>query len=332
MKREWDRKMGMIVKEPAGFRVVGTPLWIDARLSRRLCVISHAHADHVAPHEHTVATPTTLALLGLNGQRGATACQTEHPFSIGKVRLELLSAGHLPGSAQLLVEMEGVRILYTSDLYDQPQQFAEPLVTRSCDLLILDATYGTPQHRFPGRQEAADRLREEVSRVLGRGGTPLVLVEGSLGRAQEILKELSGQGHPLVASRSICRWNRRYRELGMPAAACMPYAGRPTRGSVLVFPMKSRGLEGLGKIQNLCKIACSGQEANSATCRRLGVDRIVPFVDHADFDGLLRLVESIRPHKTLTVFGYPETLAQALRERGQPAEPLAESDQMGFDF
>jgi Cft2 family RNA processing exonuclease len=175
-------------------------------------------------------------------------------------------------------------------------------------------------------------LRDEVRIVLETGGTPLVLVEGSLGRAQEILMELAKDGHKLVASRSIFRWNNLFNKLGLKPADCRVYSGRPDRGSVLVYPMRSRGLAGLGKIRKLRKIACSGQSGDAATCRRLGVDRLVPFVDHIDFDGLVELVRTVRPKKVLTVFGYAETLARELNDLGFDAEPLADTPQLGFDF
>lgn len=318
--------------EGGGIRVAGTPLWIDATSPRELCVISHAHADHVGTHSRTLATKTTLELLGTAGKPGSMPCQYQHPVDLGKLRIELLPSGHLPGAAQVLVEHDGLRILYTGDVYDGVQRFSRPLVMTTCDVLLLEATYGSPRHRFPPREEAADMLREVVTEALDDGGVPLVLVEGSLGRAQEIIAELAPLGRPIVVSKSIARWSTRYRELGYEVPTWRPYGGRPDRGSILIYPMRSRGLTGLSKLQGLYRIACSGQVSESSVAARLGVDVVVPFVEHADFDGLIRLAEACRPKKILTVFGHPQRLADALCDHGYDAEPLAEASQLALEF
>jgi putative mRNA 3-end processing factor len=318
--------------EAGGVRLVGTPLWMDSRSAKDLCVISHAHADHVGEHTRTLATSETLALLGRTGKSGVMPCRYQRPFELGPLRLELLPSGHLPGAAQVLIEHKGQRILYTSDVYDGRQRFAKPLVMTTCDLMLIEATYGTPRHRFPSREDAAAMLREEVKRALAKGRTPLLLIEGSLGRAQEVLAELGEDGHKLVASESVVHWCTRYRELGLELPRVRLYGGRPERGSVLVYPMRSRGLEGFKHLKGLMKIACTGQAGETAVARRLGVDRVVPFVDHADFDGLIRIAEACRPSKVLTVFGYPEILAQELRDRGHCAEPLTEAEQLILDL
>jgi len=327
-----DKLARTLAWEGGGIRVAGTPLWIDATSPRELCVVSHAHADHVASHARTLATGVTLDLLGCRERDGAIPCQFQHPIDVGKLRIELLPSGHLPGSAQVLVHHNGLRLLYTGDLYDCDQRFSRPLVMTTCDVLLIEATYGTVRHRFPPRDVAAELLREEVQRVIDDGGVPLVLVEGSLGRAQEIMSEIAAAGHPLVVSKSIARWAATYRKLGYLIPDFLPYSGRPLRGSVLVYPMRARGLKGLSKLKGLVKIACSGQVGERTVARRLGVDVVIPFVDHPDFDGLLRVAQACRPKKILTVYGHPQKLADALCDRGYDAEPLAEASQMALEL
>ena len=328
----WSKKsLGRaVVAESGGIRLVGAPLWLDATRPRELGVITHAHGDHVAHHSRILATAGTLSLLGLAQKPGAIPCRYRNPVAIGQVRIELLPSGHMFGAAQVVLEWKGARILYTGDVYDDEQRFAEPMAPATCDLLVLEATYGTPAHRFPTRKEAADMLREKVADTIAEGGCPLVLVEGSLGRAQEVLAELSVDGHRLVASKSIARWNHTLKNSGVDVADCMPYGGRPPRGAVLVYPMRSRGLSGLNHLKGLVKIACSGQSARSV--RRLGVDAIIPFVDHADFDGLIRIARQSGARKVLTTHGHAETLSEELIARGIDAEPISEAPQLALEL
>lgn len=328
-----SKKLAKAIRwEAEGLRLAGSPLWLDSTKKRSFGFISHAHSDHVANHDRVLAAPETLRLLGLSEQTGAMPAQYQRPFNVGPHRLELLPSGHLPGGAQLLIEIDGIRVLYSSDVYDDRQRFSKPLVMTTCDLLIIEATYGTPRHRFPPRTEAANLLREEVQAVLDDSGLPLVLVEGSLGRAQEVLAELAVDGHKLLASKSVFRWNQKYRDLELDVARCQMYAGRPELGSVLVYPMRSRGLKGFASLKGLVKIACSGQRSDSKDCKRLGVDRIIPFVDHSDFDGLIRIVEACRPKKVLTIYGHADVLAGELRERGFDADSIEQTKQLALDI
>ena len=331
-RMSWSREtLGKaVVAESGGFRLVGTSLWLDATRPRELGVITHAHRDHVARHSRILATAGTLSLLGLAEKTGAIPCRYRNPVAIGQARIELLPSGHLFGGAQVLLEWKGARILYTGDIYDDQQRFADPMVPTTCDLLVLEATYGTPDHRFPSREVAAAMLREKVAQTIDKGGCPLVLVEGSLGRAQEVLAELAVDGHQLVVSKSIARWNRALEKCGVAVVDCMPYGGHPPRGAVLVYPTRSRGLSGLNRLKGLVKIACSGQPQRSA--RRLGVDVIVPFVDHADFDGLIRIARQSGARKILTTHGHAETLSAELQARGLDAEPIPEAPQLSLEL
>lgn len=331
MSMSTQKLMEVAAWEGNGIRIVGTPLWLDSTEGRELAVISHAHRDHVADHSRTLATTETLSLLGMANKPGAMPCSYRRSVTLGEMRLELLPSGHIYGGAQVLLEWKGTRILYTGDIYDGRQRFSEPLVMTTCDLLIIEATYGTPAHRFPSREEAAEELKGEVETALEEGKVPLVLVEGSLGRAQEICTELVESGFRVFGSKSIARWNRALQQCGVPVADVMPTRGRPPRGAVMVYPMRSRGLAGLNRLKNLYKIACSGQVGRSVA-RRLGVDVVVPFVDHADFDGLIRVAEACRPRAIMTVFGHPETLASALRDRGYEAQTLPEASQLWLEL
>lgn len=326
-----ERLAGAVSWHQEGLRLEGTPLWLDATRPRGLGVVSHAHWDHVALHTRTLATSETLKLLGWDTKPGATPLRFRQAATLGDIRVELLPSGHMYGSAQVALEYRGIRVLYSGDLYDRPQRFALPMAAAQCDLLILESTYGTPAHVFPSREDTAARLCDEVQRVVDAVGVPLVLVEGSLGRAQEIMGVLADAGHKLVVSKSIFRWNRKLANLGLAVADCLPYAGRPARGTVLVYPMRSRGLGGLNRLKGLTKIACSGQVGRGAA-RRLGVDVIVPFVDHADFNALVAIASAAGARKILTVHGYTEELARALCDRGLDAEALEPTAQMSLDI
>lgn len=106
--------------------------------------------------------------------------------TIGDMTLQLFNAGHIPGSAQVLIEAEGRRLLYTGDfnLIDTRLLEGAKMDYGDLDAVIMESTYANEDH--PERSELEKRFVEEVTDVVEKGGTVLV-PSFSIGRSQEIL-------------------------------------------------------------------------------------------------------------------------------------------------
>src|SRR5476651_2447428 len=99
----------MEVKRENGIYLPGCGVWLDSLRSRPLGVVSHAHSDHAAWHEETVLTPATAALMQArkgSGNKTIHETQFHQPHEHSSARITLLPAGHVLGSAQVLVENE----------------------------------------------------------------------------------------------------------------------------------------------------------------------------------------------------------------------------------
>jgi Cft2 family RNA processing exonuclease len=70
------------------------------------------------------------------------------------------------------------------------------------------------------------------------------------------------------------------------------------------------------------RAASPGKAAWGERAFGTGIDRVFQLSDHADYDGLIRLVEIVRPEKTYLVHGYARTLAADLQNRGHHAEAV----------
>lgn len=104
---------------------------------------------------------------------------------LGDIQLQLLDAGHLPGSAQALIEAEGKRLVYTSDynmlstrLLSEADRNYGPL-----DVFITESTYANEDH--PERAALEKEFVEKITDVVENGGTVLIPAFG-VGRSQEI--------------------------------------------------------------------------------------------------------------------------------------------------
>jgi putative mRNA 3-end processing factor len=105
--------------------------------------------------------------------------------NLGDMRFQLLNAGHTPGSASVLIEAEGKRVLYTSDfnIIDSQLLAGASMDYGDLDVVIMESTYANEEHTE--RRALEKRFVESVTEVVEKGGTVLVPAFG-VGRSQEM--------------------------------------------------------------------------------------------------------------------------------------------------
>lgn len=105
------------------------------------------------------------------------------------VYVTLYNAGHIPGSAVVLVEMDGKRILYTGDINATPTCLLPAMHAKypPLDVLITESSYALDSH--PPREEIEKNFIEAVYNALDEGGRVLVPAFG-VARSQEVLAVL----------------------------------------------------------------------------------------------------------------------------------------------
>ncbi|TFH09818.1 MAG: MBL fold metallo-hydrolase [Candidatus Thorarchaeota archaeon] len=99
-----------------------------------------------------------------------------------------IDACHIPGSAAYLIDIEGVKILYTGDFnIDKSVLFPGANLPTDCDYIIFDGTYWA--------REDFDRSKvgEQLSRAIADHG-PVIIPSFAVGRSQEILLMLDKLG------------------------------------------------------------------------------------------------------------------------------------------
>ena len=113
------------------------------------------------------------------------------------IRYNFLNAGHIPGSASIKIQAEGLSVLYTGDYNTRTTQLmqpADPHTWGHIDVLITECTYG--MRTLPDREELEVKFLAKIEAVLKRGGRVLIPVF-AVGRAQEILVMLSKRQWPV---------------------------------------------------------------------------------------------------------------------------------------
>ncbi|HEY0405757.1 MAG TPA: MBL fold metallo-hydrolase [Pyrinomonadaceae bacterium] len=312
------------VEYQEGLYLPDLDLWLDADGPRERCVISHGHSDHIAEHRAIIATPETARIF--RHRRGEAEMETLNygeRRDYGNFALTFFPAGHCLGSAQVLVEAAGERLVYTGDIKLRPNVTAESAVIVPCDTLVMESTFGDPLYRFPPDVATFDRLYAAVDRAFSDDRVPVVLAY-ALGKGQEALELLLRRGYRVTLHGSVWNVSEIYRELGVEfAGPYEKYDRERVRGRVLIAPPGCRKQPMITNIERRYLIMLTGWAMNkSAPYMYRNVDLILPLSDHADFDELVRLARETGAQRIITMHGEPK-FAERLRELGLNAEHLA---------
>jgi Cft2 family RNA processing exonuclease len=247
----------------------------------------------------------------------------------GSFRATLLPAGHVLGSAQVLIEQAGERLLYTGDFKLRPGLSSEAAQSVEADTLIMETTFGLPHYNFPPAAKTIGRILEFCRSTLAEGSVP-VLLGYSLGKAQEILAALAGAELPVMLHGSIWQMTRLYEELGAVFPAYSRFEPEQVVGHVLICPPATAGSAMLEKIVEKRVAMITGWGLDENAVYRYGCDSVFPLSDHADYGELMEMVDLVKPSRVYTLHGYAEEFALDLRRRGIDAWSLTGGNQLEF--
>src|SRR5438128_6437077 len=306
-------------------------LWLDPWDAKPFAFISHAHSDHIAPHEEIILSERTSRLL----QHRMPGHRTEHVLPFGEkgtvdgLDLMLLPAGHIFGSSQCFLYAGDETLLYTGDFKLRPGKSAERAQWRHADTLIMETTFGLPRYRFPPTEQVIDQIVAFCRETIEAAQVP-VLLGYSLGKAQEILCSLDGAGLTPMLHGSVYRMTRIYEQFGQSFCKYVRYNANDVAGKVLICPPSASHSAVIGKIPRKRVAMISGWAVDPNAIYRYQVDAAFPLSDHADYNDLVRYVDLVQPKRVFTLHGFAGQFACDLRERGVEALALSEENQMEF--
>ena len=244
------------------------------------------------------------------------------PIEWGGLRLTTFPAGHCLGSAMLLAEDNGQRLLYTGDFKLGESATAERAELPQAEILVIESTFGQPGYRLPPRADALRQLFGLLRATLDSGATP-VIEAYALGKGQEVTRLLTAEGFRVVQYPNVDEISRVYQAQGVDLGPYEVYRGRLEPDQTLIVPPRTPRLVGL---RREVRIAVTGWAVHARTKYRLGVDHAVPLSDHADYDELFEAVRRVNPKVIYCTHG-TESFVDRLLEAGYDARPLGRSTQ-----
>jgi len=314
--------MEFFLHQDGDIQVSRLPLWLDARERRPLNFVSHAHADHIGRHRRIICTPPTFALIKARmGPCAATIIDYGETIEIAGARITLLPAGHVLGSAQILIEREDTKLLYTGDFRLGESLTSEQAEPVRCDYMLMECTYGHPRYVFPSREETLELMAAFIERSFDACCTP-VLLAYSLGKAQEAIKLVEKLGFGVIAHPAIWKICEVYAAFGIDFPLLSRLDEGPVGRRVVLFPPQNAAREKLGLLGPVRTAILTGWALDDR-CRHLfGADECIPFSDHCDFAELIRAAAESGAKKIFTHHGDAVRFAEFLKAEGIDAQPL----------
>ncbi|MEJ6010294.1 ligase-associated DNA damage response exonuclease [Novosphingobium aquae] len=315
--------------EPWGLHVVPADFWIDPARPVDSALVTHGHADHArGGHGLTIATPETLAIMGVRYgvAEGAQAALYGERVPLGNgVHATFVSAGHVLGSAQILLEHAGERIVVTGDYKRAADPTCMPFAVTPCDLFVTEATFGLPVFKHPP-------IEQEIARLLeARRANPdrAILVGAyALGKAQRLIAELRRAGHnePIYLHGAMERMCRLYEELGVPLGDLQLVAGMPKgalAGQIVVCPPSALNDRWSRRLPEPINAMASGWMQVRQRARQKNVELPLVISDHADWQALTDTIAEVNPAETWITHGREEALLRWCQLGQRRARALA---------
>lgn len=160
-----------LVKTEFGYYCRYGNFYIDALSPVSRNLISHAHGDHATiGHKQLWATVATVAFMrnkfGKLVGHGVNNISFGETFTLDGVDVTFIAAGHMLGSAQILMVYKGVRYLYTGDYKLQADPTCEPLTMVAADVLITESTFANPDVKHPDPEQEILKLKDKPSNIM----------------------------------------------------------------------------------------------------------------------------------------------------------------------
>ncbi|MGY5860152.1 MAG: MBL fold metallo-hydrolase [Candidatus Thorarchaeota archaeon] len=312
-------------------------LALDTGIKGETTLLSHSHSDHTGGMKHVdhiIATSGTLDTLGARGNntfKNKTIMRYGDMFGQIGVNITALNAGHVLGSTMFLLEFnDGLKVLYSGDFNNVDSLVHKAAKSIEADVLITEATYGTPEWVFPERKGVYEKILDTATEIIDAGKIPLFIAY-SLGKSQEAIALLQSGGFRIISGNTsidnVCKVYNDHgvdlRHLTLSSPGVTDYL---EGGAVIVSSSIRHTLNNIRKRFDK-KVANKFEEKMerySLSGWTLGKfrERGFPLSAHSDFNGLIEFAKAVNPRITYVFTGNASEFSEHLSKEGINAVPL----------
>lgn len=315
---------------PRGLYCVAGEFHVDPVRPVARAVITHGHSDHArAGHGEVFATPQTIDIMRVRYGEGFAervhALAYGQGVEIGRAHVALAPAGHILGSAQVVIAHGGGRIVVSGDYKRRSDPTCAPFQAVPCDVFVTEATFALPVFRQPPLAGELEKLLSSLQLFPDR--CHLVGVY-ALGKCQRLMLELRRAGYtkPFFIHGALARLCELYTRYGMDLGEIRTVAdaGKATLAGELVFcPPSALSDRWSRKLPNVLTVMASGWMQIRARAKQRMVELPLVISDHADWDELIATLREVGAPEIWITHGREDALAYMAGQLGYKARALS---------
>ena len=314
---------------PAGLYCAPGDFFIDPVRPVARAVVSHGHGDHARPgNDNVLCTPATAAIMRarLGGTAGTLQALSQgETITVGGVVVALAPAGHVLGSAQIVLEHRGSRAVVSGDYKRRPDPTCDPFEPQACDVFVTEATFGLPVFRHAPAGAEIDRLLSSLRRFPERCH---LLGVYALGKCQRVLALLrrAGYAEPVYLHGALIALTELYERLGVPLGPVLPATGvarEALRGKIVLAPPGALADPWSRRLPDPLAASASGWMRVRQRAKAAGIELPLVISDHADWDELTATLADVAAAEVWVTHGREEALVHYAIKAGHRARALA---------
>ena len=304
---------------------------IDPTRAVPRALITHGHSDHARPgHGAVLATAETLAIMaaryGSDHAKTTQAIGYGEERAMGKARIRFEPAGHVLGSAQIVVEANGLRIVASGDYKRQADPTCAGFAPIACDVFITEATFGLPVFRHPDAAGEISRLIDATAQLSDR--THLVGAY-ALGKTQRVIRLLRDAGYdrPIYIHGALAPLCHLYEAHGIALGDLRPatddaLSRADFAGAIVIGPPASFNDRWSRRFADPVVAFASGWMRIRQRAKQGGVELPLIISDHADWNELTQTIVETGAGEVWVTHGREEALVRWCELNGIAARPL----------
>jgi len=317
---------------PVGSGIYCEPgdFYIDPGRAVDRAVITHGHSDHArSGHRAVLATAETIEIMKVRyGEDCAGAFQPlalGETISINGVSVRLASAGHILGSAQVVIEWAGRRAVISGDYKRAADPTCAPFELVTCDVFVTEATFALPVFRHEKAEHEAAKL---LSSLKAEPDRTHLIGAYNLGKCQRMIRVVRDAGYdkPIYLHGGVVALTELYQKLGIDLGQLQPVADadpKSMRGGIVMCPPSALGDRWSRRFGDPVNAFASGWMRVRGRARQLGVELPLVVSDHVDWPELIQTVIETEAEEIWVTHGREDALVHYLGSLGRKARALA---------
>ena len=314
----------------AGLYCAPGQFYIDPHRAVDRAVITHGHSDHArSGHGAVLATAETIAIMKVRyGEQCGGTFQAAPPGktqTINGVSVRLVPAGHILGSAQIVLEWAGQRAVVSGDYKRSADPTCAPFELVTCDVFVTEATFALPVFRH---EPAISETRKLLASLIAEPHRTHMIGAYGLGKCQRIIALLRASGYdkPIYLHGAMIELCALYENLGVPLGDLRPVAGEVPKtmaGAIVMCPPSALGDRWSRRFNDPVTVFASGWMRVRGRARQRGVELPLVVSDHADWPELIQTIGETKAEQIWVTHGRDDALVHYLATQGVKARALA---------